>query len=290
MVAEAPKPPDKPQPSPDTTVVALAPPPTSAGRVMASNVPVRPVPQAQPADNADERRFQDCPTCPWMIRIPAGSFTMGQGAKSPEATPAHQVDIRAFAMSEAPITVGDWKRCLVAAGCGPLPRMRIAEDRTPMHNISWDEAVRYVTWLAKSSGQPYRLPSEAEWEYAARAGTSTRYWWGDSAGIALANCADCGGQQNTAGPLPVDTVKPNPFGLYGMLGGVDEWVADCWFPNYHGAPADGSARDAPSCMKRVLRGGSFRETHDRITVVSRGNYDAGVRYIVNGFRVARNLQ
>jgi len=280
--------PDKP---PESTVVAAVPP-SPAARLLAPSPPTPPAPPAQAptVDAADDRRFRDCSTCPWMVRIPAGSFMMGQGAREPEALPTHRVDIRLFALAETPITVADWKRCLAAAGCASMPRIRVTEDRTPIHNVSWEDAVQYASWLSRTTNQPYRLPSEAEWEYAARAGSTTRYWWGDSIGVALANCADCGGQQNTAGPLPVDALKPNAFGLYGMLGGVDQWVADCWFPSYQGAPADGSVRDAKACMKRVLRGGSFRETQQRITLASRGNYDAGVRYIVNGFRVARSLE
>ena len=112
---------------------------------------------------------------------------------------------------------------------------------------------------------------------------------GDHAGTALANCAACGGTQNPRAPLPVNAFQPNPFGLYDMLGGVAQWVQDCWFPNYGSAPADGSARQAPNCMKRVLRGGSFRSNLDEILPTARGNYDGPVRYLENGFRVARDL-
>jgi formylglycine-generating enzyme required for sulfatase activity len=224
-----------------------------------------------------------------MVGIPAGSYSMGQGAKASEASPAHRVEVHAFAIGQAPVTVAEWKACMAAQGCNFMPRMRVADDRTPVHNLSWDDAKQYIAWLSRTSHHAYRLPSEAEWEYAARGGTNTRYWWGEGVGVALANCADCGGQQNPHGPLPVDALKPNPFGLYAMLGGVAQWTADCWFPNYHGAPTDGSARDLRGCEKRVLRGGSFRAGRDDITVTSRGNYDAPVRYIVNGFRVARDL-
>jgi formylglycine-generating enzyme required for sulfatase activity len=108
--------------------------------------------------------------------------------------------------------------------------------------------------------------------------------------MSLANCSDCGGVQDQYGPLPADALPPNPFGLYDMLGGVSEWTADCWFPNYRGAPSDATPRDAKSCEKRVLRGGSFRAGHDEIAVTYRSNYDAPVRYLVNGFRVARDLE
>jgi formylglycine-generating enzyme required for sulfatase activity len=178
---------------------------------------------------------------------------------------------------------------MAAKACAFLPRMRVSTDRTPVHNLSWEDAGQYITWLSRVSGHAYRLPSEAEWEYAARGGTTTRYWWGNTVGISLANCSDCGGTQDMYGPLPVDALRPNPFGLYDVLGGVAQWTADCWFPNYRGAPADAASRDAKACQKRVLRGGSFRESHDEITVTYRGNYDAAVRYLVNGFRVARDL-
>jgi formylglycine-generating enzyme required for sulfatase activity len=166
--------------------------------------------------------------------------------------------------------------------------MRVATDSTPVHNLSWDDTAQYLTWLSRTTGHRYRLPTEGEWEYAARAGTTTRYWWGDVIGVALANCADCGGTQDTHAPLPVDGMRPNPFGLVDMLGGVAQWTADCWFPNYQAAPNDGTPREAKNCEKRVLRGGGFREGRDQITVTARGNYDASVRYPVNGLRVARD--
>lgn len=237
---------------------------------------------------AGVRYFQDCPTCPWMVRVPGGSFTMGQGSKDPAAIPAHRVNLRPFALGQYPVTVADWKACHAAGGCAPPPRMAVAEDSTPIHNVSWEDAQQYVTWLSRTTGHAYRLPTEAEWEYAARAGTGTRYWWGDQVGVALANCADCGGTQDPRGPMPVDRFQPNGFGLYGMLGGVAQWTQDCWFPNYQGAPTDGSAREARSCMKRVLRGGSFRAGREEITTGTRSNYDAPVRYLTNGFRIARN--
>lgn len=224
-----------------------------------------------------------------MVRVPAGSFTMGQGTKDPSAQPARRVTLRAFALGQHPVTVAEWKACQSQGGCGPLPRLATAEDAAPLHNVSWDDAQQYLAWLSRATGQAYRLPSEAEWEYAARAGTATRYWWGDQLGIAHANCAECGGSQDARAPLPVNAFPPNPFGLYGMLGGVAQWVQDCWTPSYQGAPADGTAREARGCMRRVLRGGSFRSGRDDIAPTSRGFYDAPVRYLTNGFRAARSL-
>ena len=163
--------------------------------------------------------------------------------------------------------------------------------RTPIHNVSWDDAQTFIAWLSRRAGHAYRLPTEAEWEYAARAGTTSRYWWGEQLGTAL------GQLRRIAAARRIRErrcrwirFQPNPFGLYGMLGGVAQWVQDCWFPNYSNAPVDGSARQSPSCMKRVLRGGSFRAGHRRYRCRrARGNYDAPVRYLANGFRVARDL-
>jgi formylglycine-generating enzyme required for sulfatase activity len=242
-----------------------------------------------PSIDRKGQALQDCADCPVVMRIPAGSFTMGQAKGDPSAAPQHTVTVRAFAIGQFPITVGEWKACVVGGGCGFTPRMVKADDRTPVHNVSWDDAQQYILWLSRSTGEKYRLPTEAEWEYAARAHTSTRYWWGDTVGTMLANCSDCGGSQDARTPLAVGSFKPNPFGLHDMHGGVAQWVADCWFPNYQGAHADASARDQKNCQKRVLRGGSFRTDRETITASARGNYDSSVRYIAHGFRVARDL-
>jgi formylglycine-generating enzyme required for sulfatase activity len=286
-VAVAPEPEKRSPP-----VVAMADPlspnvPATTPRVMTATV-VPMVPRVEGGQAGEPARFQDCPTCPWMVRIPAGSLMMGQGARDAEAMPAHRVELRAFSLGQTPVTVAEWKACMAAGGCSFLPRMRVATDRTPLHNVSWEDTAQYLAWLSRTTGHVYRLPSEAEWEYAARAGTTTRYWWGDVVGVALANCADCGGTQDAHGPLPVDALRPNPFGLLDMLGGVAQWTADCWFPNYAGAPNDSTPRETKNCSKRVLRGGGFREGQNQITVAARGNYDASVRYLLNGLRVARD--
>jgi formylglycine-generating enzyme required for sulfatase activity len=225
-----------------------------------------------------------------MVRIPAGGFMMGQPSGDSTAAPVHHVAVRAFALGLYPVTVAEWNACVAEGGCAPLPRIADATDRTPVHNLSWDDAQQYVAWLSQKTGHRYRLPSEAEWEYAARANTSTRYWWGNEVGVGLANCLDCGGMQDKAEPLPVGSYKPNPFGLYDVSGGVAEWVADCWYPSYQGAPSDGSLRDQKNCRARVLRGGSFRTDRNNITSTTRGQYDASVRYIANGVRVAADLE
>jgi formylglycine-generating enzyme required for sulfatase activity len=181
-----------------------------------------------------------------MVQIAAGSFIMGQASGDPTAAPARTVSVRRFALAQRPVTMAEWKACVAAGGCAAV-RLTEGDERTSMHNLSWDDGQQYVAWLSKKTGHRYRLPTEAEWEYAARASTVTRYWWGDQVGVGLANCSDCGGEQDKSGPLPVDAFKPNPFGLLAIHGGVSQWVADCWFPNYQGAPTDGSARDRKNC-------------------------------------------
>ena len=286
--AEAPTKPAPPEATRPAAAAIVPPaPPKESSRLIAPIAPSLPPPGAEAPDTSG---FRDCPTCPVMIRIPAGAFTMGYGSRAPETAPPHRVAIGAFAIGRYPVTIGEWNACVADGACKPVSRLATTDERAPMHNVSWDDAAQFAGWLSRTTGQKYRLPSEAEWEFAARGGTTSRYWWGEAVGVLLANCADCGGAQNPHAPLPVDLFKPNPFGLVDALGGVAQWTADCWFPNYQGAPADGKPREAKNCDKRVLRGGSYRNIHDDITVTSRNNYDQSVRYLLNGFRVARDLE
>jgi formylglycine-generating enzyme required for sulfatase activity len=229
--------------------------------------------------------FRDCETCPEMIRIPGGSFRMGSD-EDPSEQPIRTVTIAPFAIGLAPISVGEWNRCAAAGACS----VRLdGPDSAPARNLSWLDTKEYVDWLARTTGEPYRLPSEAEWEYAARAGTSTRFWWGQAVEPGKANCKDCGGAQDPKTPMPVASFARNPFGGADFGGGVAQWVADCWLPNYRDAPSDGSPRVIENCRENVLRGGSWRSNAAAVRPASRTRYDTGVRYPAHGVRVARSL-
>ncbi|WP_332686987.1 SUMF1/EgtB/PvdO family nonheme iron enzyme [Bosea sp. (in: a-proteobacteria)] len=229
--------------------------------------------------------FRDCETCPEMIRIPGGAFRMGSD-EDPSEQPIRTVTIAPFAIGLSPITVAEWNRCAAAKGCNFALD---GSDTVPAHNLSWLDAKQYVEWLAELTGRPYRLPSEAEWEYAARAGTTTRFWWGRDLEPGKANCKDCGAHQDPKAPMPVGSFARNAFGGADFGGGVAQWVADCWLPNYREAPLDGSARTVQNCRENVLRGGSWRSNAASVRPASRTHYDTGVRYPAHGFRIARPL-
>ncbi len=172
-----------------------------------------------------------------MISLRGGSFAMGSNEDSSEK-PVHQVTIKPFAMSKFPISVREWNECAAAKACEFVAP---GKDDAPVANVSWNDAKQYVAWLATVSGKAYRLPTEAEWEYAARGDTQTKYWWGDQLQSGMANCKNCTDAAATEQPVQVGSFKPNPFGLYDMGGGVDQWVEDCWHKNYQGAPGGGSS-------------------------------------------------
>jgi formylglycine-generating enzyme required for sulfatase activity len=234
--------------------------------------------------------FRDCAGCPEMIPLPAGSFVMGRDRGDPSERPAHEVRItRPFAIGRHEVTVAEWAAC-VAAGACPLPEVDAGSDRSPMRNLSFDDARRYVAWLSSTTGKTYRVPTEAEWEFAARGGTRTVYWWGDDVGGGRAGCSDCGGDWDRRRPAEVGSFPGNPFGLHDTSGGVAEWVEDCWARSHAGAPVDGSPRAERVCVSRVLRGGSWRNGREEVASASRLGYDAVVRYYANGLRVARELE
>jgi formylglycine-generating enzyme required for sulfatase activity len=243
-----------------------------------------------PAAHKPGEVFRDCPDCAEMVVVPAGEFDMGS-ADAPVEGPIHRVAIaNPFAIGRRDVTFAEWDLCVAAAACkfSPPDHGWGRADR-PVIEISWDDAKDFIGWLSKKTGQTYRLPSEAEWEYAARAGSPSAFWWGREVGAGHARCQDCGGEpaRQTA---PVGTFRPNAFGLYDTAGNAAEWVQDCWNASYRGAPADGSAWTSGDCGLRVLRGGSFANKAVAVRSAARFRYDEDVRYYANGFRVARDVK
>lgn len=238
-----------------------------------------------------KKEFRDCAECPEMVVVKPGRFTMGASNGDASEKPPHRVTIKTrFALGKYPVTLAQWNACADAGGCKYRPKSKGAGGNSPARNLNWSDARQYTAWLSKKTGQRYRLPSEAEWEYAARAGTKTPYWWGKKVPSRQANCKDCGGAYSRKIPLDVGRFKPNPFGLHDLNGGVLEWVSDCWHTSYKGAPATGSNWGQAGCTQRVLRGGSWRSKAKDIRSTIRFKYEATVRYYTNGFRVARALR
>jgi formylglycine-generating enzyme required for sulfatase activity len=232
--------------------------------------------------------FKDCKECGEMVVVPAGTFEMGSVADM--ESPIHQVIIaKPFAIGRYEVTFREWELCVAAGGCkfSPSDQNWGRGDR-PVINLSWLDVKEFVKWLSEKTGQSYRLPSEAEWEYAARAGTSTPYWWGREIGTRQANCRECGG--GGAQTSPAGSFGSNAFGLFDTAGNAAEWVEDCWNDNYRNAPRDGSAWTTGQCQLRGLRGGSFDSQAKYLRSQARFRYDYDVRYFTNGFRVVRELQ
>ena len=241
--------------------------------------------------------FRDCPNCPEMVVIPAGRFRMGDlnGYGPSREKPVHEVRIaQPFAMGRYEVTFAEYDRYAQATGKGKPDDEGWGRGNHPVINVSWEDARGYVKWLSQETGQRYRLPSEAEWEYAARAGSTTKYSWGNSPSGRHANAdEDYGwpsdGYEYTA---PTGSFIPNQFGLYDMSGNVYEWVEDCWHENYAGAPVDGSAWvRGGNCDGRVLRGGSFNSRPAWVRSATRGWGGAAYRDGSDvGFRLVRTLQ
>ncbi len=298
--------------------------PAHAGRGQDAAAPQTREAQAV-AEEADEQgansrrapgtRFRDCPDCPEMIVLPSGTFLMGspdaEQGRQPSEGPQHEVTIaRPFAMGVFEVTFAEWEACVEAGGCGghrPNTRFFGRDWGAPGHpvmRVGWEDAMAYAAWLSERTGKRYRLPSEAEWEYAARGGTATPYHTGETLTQEQANY----GRYFVGRPVAVGSYPPNPFGLHDMLGNVAEWCEDCWHANYVGAPTDGSAWLAGDCARRVLRGGHWasdaegfrtgiapkalraasRTTGPEQTWMRRA-LGTGTRDVVIGFRVARDL-
>ena len=237
--------------------------------------------------------IQDCSQCPQMVYIPTGSFRMGdiQGGGDSNEKPVHRVSVKAFLMSATEVTFAQWDACAAAGGCSYKPSdSGWGSGSRPVINVSWEDITKqYIPWLNKKTGEQYRLPSEAEWEYAARAGSETKYSWGNSIGNNKANCDGCGSRWDNSQTAPVGSFAANAFGLYDMHGNVWEWTQDCWNGSYKDAPSDGTAWLSGNCGRRVLRGGSWNYFPVNLRSAIRYGVTADYRSFNFGFRLARTL-
>ncbi len=229
---------------------------------------------------------------PAMVSIAGGSFSMGCGAPDNACLdaekPVHTVNVKNFKLSRHEITFDQYDAFASATRRTRPDDKGWGRGDRPVINVSWEDANAFVTWLARETGEPYRLPTEAEWEYAARAGTSTVYLWGNEIGFGLANCTGCGSNFDGDRTSPVGTFAANRFGLHDMHGNVWEWVQDCWQEGYASAPSDGSARLTGNCSSRILRGGSWLNNPSYLRVAYRNWLSSNLRDVNTGFRVARD--
>ena len=246
------------------------------------------------------KRFRDCAECPELVVVPAGSFTMGSPAsedgRDDDEGPQHRVRIREpFAVGVYEVTFAEWDACVAGGACdGHRPDDESwGRGRRPVINVSWDDAQRYVGWLSRKTGQEYRLLSEAEWEYVARAGTTTPFHFGSTISTDQANyngdfTYGAGRKGIVRGrTVAVGSFAANEFGLHDVHGNVWELVQDCWNTSYSGAPNDGSAWEKGECGRRVVRGGSWLIGPGGLRSALRSWDDSGFRFFNLGFRVAR---
>ncbi len=230
-----------------------------------------------------------------MVVPPAGTFQMGdvQGGGDDDERPVRLVRIpKSFAIGRYQITFEDYDH-FASATSRQLPDDEgWGRGRQPAINVSWEDALKYAKWLSEQTGKRYRLPTEAEWEYAARAGTETKYWWGNEIKPGMANFQGADNRWAGKQTSPVGSFQPNPFGLYDTAGNVWEWVEDCWHENYNGAPTDGSAwkeKGGGNCGQRVLRGGSWYYGPETLRSSGRFGANAGIRSNFIGFRLAQDI-
>jgi formylglycine-generating enzyme required for sulfatase activity len=271
-------------------------------------VPREPEAKAPPPASARARidplpkpfRDIEAPWCPELVAIPAGSFVMGspetEEGRSPDEGPQHEVTFgQPFALGKYPVTFQEYDQFCAQTGREKPPDQRWGRGRRPVINVSWEDAQAYCAWLSAQTEHPYRLPSEAEWEYACRARTTTPFWTGETISTEQANYD--GNFTYGSGrkglyrkqTTPVDTFEANRWGLHDMHGNVGEWCEDCWHDSYKGAPQDGSAWLQGNCSGRVVRGGSWDDRPWLLRSAYRNGVGPGRRYINLGFRVSRTL-
>lgn len=234
---------------------------------------------------------------PDTVAIPSGRFQMGcveNKECDDDEMPVHHVTVAAFQMGKHEVTFDEWDACVADGGCTHWPDdMGWGRGKRPVIMVSWDDIQTYIAWLNKKTSKTYRLPSEAEWEYAARAGTTTRFSSGTCITTAQANffgrrpSEGCPKGEYREKTVEVGSFAANPFGLFDLHGNVWEWTQDCWTGSYTGAPSDGVARGDGDCGRRVARGGSWADDGVNLRAANRENFPSHVDYNGVGFRLSR---
>jgi formylglycine-generating enzyme required for sulfatase activity len=297
---------EKPKPIDEQITPQISDTPKSPGSLLARETPppppapALPIPsEAVPATTQSRYKagdtFSDCDTCPEMIVIPAGKFVMGEadGGMTGDA-PATPVSIkRPIAMGRFEVTFAEWDACVSGGGCSAYKPNDEGWGRgkQPVTNINWNDALGYLIWLHSKTGFFYRLPTEAEWEYAARAGSTTNYWWGEEIGIKQAVCQDCGSIYDDKRSAPVGTFSPNPFGLYDTAGNLWEWTEDCYsMTSYKKHSKYPAAAPGPEGCSRVLRGGGWDIISTGLRSSFRFTSGSSNRSNIFGFRIVRNIK
>ncbi|MCA9395044.1 MAG: SUMF1/EgtB/PvdO family nonheme iron enzyme [Candidatus Omnitrophica bacterium] len=244
--------------------------------------------------------FKSCDVCPTMVTLPEGAFLMGvhdpnsvdlNTNKNLTNQPRHFVNLpHTFALGQTEVTHAQWNACVGDKGCARPVDTTQEKANHPVTYVSWKEAQEYIAWISKKTNRPYRLPTESEWEYAARSGVSTAYPYGISLPPARANCKGCGSQWDNQSTAPVKSFAPNGYGLYEMLGNAAEWTDDCVNKSYKGKPPMGISWATGYCEERIHRGGAWDTSPKSLRVYNREYQKVGDRRLNLGFRLALTLK
>ena len=265
------------------------------GAVIAGTIAAILLPASQTAlGDEPGAAIRDCDACPEMVVVPAGTFRMGDlsGGGDFDEAPVREVSIpHPFAIARYETTFAQWDACVAAGACRQgVGDIGFGRGDRPVMLVTWEDAQAYAGWLSEMTGKQFRLPSEAEWEYSARAGSETRYPWGADVGRGNANCDGCGSRWDDERTAPVGSLPANAFGVHDMVGNVHEWVEDCGRYSYEDAPSDGSAIEPDAaCRQRMMRGGSWLSLPRSSRPANRVRNPVGHSDINVGFRVARDL-
>ncbi len=282
-----------------TTLVAVAEPSAQAAEALppaperTTEAPAEPAVDAAPPAprfKAYRDRLRDGSSGPFMVELPGGAFTMGgkPGPDTLDEQPTREVSVAPFSIGRYEVSFDEYDRFARATGRSLPDDGGWGRGARPVINVSWDDARAYARWLSGQTGANYRLPSEAEWEYAARGGTSARYWWGYAGDNGRAVCFDCGSSWDNLSTAPVGSLEPNPFTLYDTAGNAMEWVEDCSNRDYRGAPVDGGPWLSGDCGQRMVRGGAFSKPLSTLRSAARSRLPKQSRFNMLGFRLARD--